>query len=208
MTGVLLALTGASAVGDWIAVHRDNKPLEYATKPLTLALLVIVALVEWDGAGGAAPWLVGALVFSLAGDVFLMLPGNLFVPGLASFLVAHICYVVAFDPELPDQSSEWAVAVGVLGVGVVLFLRLLQGLRSKGLGELVAPVAAYSIAISLMVFSAATFSTLAAAGAVLFFVSDSLIGWTRFVHDLPHGKVAIHITYHLGQVLLVASIVG
>ena len=207
MTGVLLSLTGVSAIVDWVAVQRDNKPLEYVSKPLTLALLVVVALVEWDGAGRAAPWLVAALVFSLAGDVFLMLPGNLFVPGLASFLVAHICYVAVFDPGVPEQAWEWAAVVVVLAVGAMLFGRLLKGLRSKELGELVAPVAAYSVAISLMVFSAVTFSAIAAAGAILFFISDSLIGWTRFVQDVPHGKVAIHVTYHLGQILLVSSLV-
>ena len=36
---------------------------------------------------------MAALVFSLVGDVLLMLPGNTFIPGLASFLVAHVFYI-------------------------------------------------------------------------------------------------------------------
>lgn len=46
--------------------------------------------------------LIGALLFSLAGDVFLMLPGNYFIPGLASFLVAHVFYIALFR-----QGQAW-----------------------------------------------------------------------------------------------------
>src|SRR5213080_3500470 len=40
------------------------------------------------------------LVFSLAGDVFLMLPRARFVAGLTSFLAAHIAYLFAFAADV------------------------------------------------------------------------------------------------------------
>ncbi len=89
---VIGAIAGALLGGPWIWLH-------YACKPLATVLILWLAL------GAAAPgssryrWLVGAgLAASLAGDVFLMLPGDWFVFGLASFLLAHLCYVVAFAP--------------------------------------------------------------------------------------------------------------
>ena len=50
-----------------------------------------LALDPFDSAVRA--WFVAALVLCLAGDVFLMLPKDLFVAGLASFLLGHLCYV-------------------------------------------------------------------------------------------------------------------
>ena len=52
--------------------------------------------------------LVTGLAFSLAGDVFLMLKGY-FIPGLASFLVAHLCYIALFR-----QGQRWFPSRGAL----------------------------------------------------------------------------------------------
>ena len=46
----------------------------------------------------------------------------------------------------------------------------------------------------------------AAAGAVLFLVSDTVLAWNRFVRPFPSGPVAVHVTYHLAQGLLVLSL--
>ena len=46
-----------------------------------------------------------ALLGSLAGDVFLMLPG-LFIPGLVAFLLAHIAYIVRLRQEAPWFASN------------------------------------------------------------------------------------------------------
>jgi len=51
-------------------------------------------------------------------------------------------------------------------------------------------------------------SALAIVGAGLFFVSDALIGWTRFVGDVRWGRVLIMATYHLGQIGLVLGLLG
>ena len=69
----------------------------YLFKPITTTLLVAIA--AWSpGAPGRLyrPLVVTGLLCSLAGDVFLMLPGDRFVAGLASFLAAHVCYISAF----------------------------------------------------------------------------------------------------------------
>ncbi len=65
--------------------------------------------------------LAGALVASLAGDVFLMLPGGQwFIPGLASFLVAHLFYIALFRARQAWFASRRAlVATLALGAGDV-----------------------------------------------------------------------------------------
>ena len=44
-------------------------------------------------------------------------------------------------------------------------------------------------------------------GAGLFYVSDALIAWNRFVRETPHAHVSIMVTYHLAQVASVLSLV-
>ena len=71
----------------------------YLFKPLTMVIL-IASLLPSAGLFAAWQWLIVlGLVFSLAGDVFLMLPSDKFIAGLASFLVAHLCYIGAFYPH-------------------------------------------------------------------------------------------------------------
>ena len=45
-------------------------------------------------------------------------------------------------------------------------------------------------------------------GAALFVVSDTILAVNRFVRPLPHGDVAVHLTYHLAQGLLVLSLLN
>ena len=70
-----------------------------------------------------------------------------------------------------------------------------------------APVTAYMAVISAMVVCAAgTGDGVAVAGAALFYASDALIGISRFVRSTPWAPVAIMVTYHVGQCLLVLSL--
>jgi len=84
----LLVLAAALSAGDWLAVARDDKRLEYVCKPGALAALIGVAVTLDPAHGDVRAWFVLALALSLAGDVFLMLPSDRFVAGLASFLPA------------------------------------------------------------------------------------------------------------------------
>jgi uncharacterized membrane protein YhhN len=49
---------------------------------------------------------------------------------------------------------------------------------------------------------------LAAAGATCFLASDTLLAVDRFDRPIPRGTLAVHVTYHVAQVLLVLSLLG
>jgi uncharacterized membrane protein YhhN len=209
LAAVLLFATASSAVLDWIAVARRPRAarLEYVAKPATLAFLTGVALTIDPADDAQRAWFVVALCFSLVGDVFLMLPGDAFVAGLASFLLGHLAYVVGFAQLDPAVPSLAVAAIVVALVAIPLAGRLARGARSSGQQRVVVPVLAYVAVIGLMVtFALATGNVVAAAGALLFMASDALIGWTRFVSALRGAPLAIIVTYHLGQVLLVLSL--
>jgi uncharacterized membrane protein YhhN len=70
------------------------------------------------------------------------------------------------------------------------------------------PVAGYvAVIATMLLFALASGRVLAGVGALLFVGSDSLIAWDRFVRPVPGARVAIMVTYHLGQAGLVLSLV-
>jgi uncharacterized membrane protein YhhN len=203
----LIALTVVIAVADWWAVETDRRTVEYVLKPATMLALIAAAVVLPDAEPESAQlFFVAGLVCSLIGDVLLMLDEKLFIGGLIAFLMAHVAYVVGltqFDLTPP------LLFVGVL---VVLIAAAVVGSRVvRGAGEqdsrLAAPVAVYMAVISLMVMMAfGTAVPIAILGAVLFYASDGILGWNRFVQPLPHGRLAVMTTYHLGQIGLVLAL--
>ena len=174
----LLGVAAVAAVVDWVAVARGDRRSEYAAKPAVLVALAAAAAVIPAGHTDLVDrrwWFVGALVCSLAGDVLLMLPRNLFVPGLAAFLVGHVLFIVGFlQPPSPPTSPPFAFSPT---------------------GIAVAAVVAANVGVAT-----------AAVGAALFVVSDAVLALGRFVRPIRHGNLAVHVTYHLAQGLLVLSL--
>lgn len=204
---VLLSLTAVVAVCDWLAVSNGQRLAEYVLKPLVMVALIAVALTIDPSSDFARAMLVIGLLLSLVGDVCLMVPTDLFVAGLAAFLVAHVFYVIALI-ALGVSIGPLIFGIALMGlVAVVIGRRIVQGAASND-AALAGPVAAYIAVISVMVASAiGTGRFFAIVGALLFGLSDSVLGWTRFIADLPRGRVIVMVTYHLGQIGLVLALV-
>ncbi|MGE0100482.1 MAG: lysoplasmalogenase family protein [Hydrogenophaga sp.] len=198
------AMSMACAALGWVELHRVFKPL---------AMLVAMAVVlgHARGAGGlkrASGLLLGALTLCLAGDTFLMFPGY-FIPGLVSFLLAHLIYIALFRQEVPWFPSRRAL-VATLGFGLAMFVFLWQGGLPTTLG---APVAAYVLVIALMAAQAIGRASVlrspaaigVAVGAGFFMLSDTLLAINRFVSPLPMSQVWVLSTYYVAQVLIVRN---
>jgi alkylglycerol monooxygenase len=203
------ALATATAALGFIDLHR-------VFKPLTMALAMAFVVLRAGGLtqlGRFDALLLGALAMSLAGDAFLMFPGY-FIPGLVSFLVAHLLYIALFRMGQRWFPSRRALAI-TLGVGAVMYAYLWQG----GLpAALRVPVAAYVIVIALMAAQAIGRATVlqgsvnggaavgVAIGAGFFMLSDSLLAVNKFVAPLPMAQVWVLSTYYLAQILIVRHI--
>jgi alkylglycerol monooxygenase len=201
MTEVVLievaALATATAAAGWIDLHRVFKPL---------AMLLAIAFVLRRGWGVFQALLVAGLAFSLVGDVFLMVSG-FFIPGLVSFLLAHVCYIALFRRGVPWFPSGAALAA-TLSVGGVMYAFLFPHLAPV----LKIAVAAYTIVIALMAAQAIGRAALlrdrasigVAIGAVFFMASDSLLAINRFAVPLPMAQFFVLATYYVAQLLIAA----
>ena len=223
MTGtawVALALAGVVAAANWVAVVRRAVRLEYVCKPLTMVLLVVAALALDPSDGAQRGWFVVAFVLSMAGDVLLMIPErplgpvDTFVAGLASFLLGPVAFLAGVWVAGPSTRSVEgprlaAGTVLVLVLMLTLGRRIVTGVRAGPDPSLVVAVTAYMVVISAMVASAiGTGVALAVIGSLLFYCSDALIAWNRFIEARRRGPLAVIVTYHAAQVALLLSLVG
>ncbi len=197
------------AAADWVAVATDRRSIEYVLKPATMVVLIAAAIALADPANDAARWiLVVGLVCSLAGDVFLMLDPKLFLAGLGAFLIGHVAYVVALA-QFDLETAPLAIGGIVVVVAGNLIGRRIVDAAAERDGRLRVPVSAYVAVISGMVIAAfGTTIAAAIAGALLFYASDGILGWNRFVQPIPQGRLATMIPYHLGQIGLVIALLG
>lgn len=202
----LLGVALLIAAVDWYAVATGNDRLRYVAKPATM-VPIIAAAVAVDAVDSSMQWwFVAALVFSLFGDVFLMLPSDRFVEGLGSFLVGHVLYVVGL---IVGGVETWWLLGGAFVTAMVLVTiapTIVKG-ASEADRRLGPPVTVYILAIgTMMTFAAGSGVWVAMGAAALFCLSDALIGWTRFVAAVPNGQLAIIVTYHLAQMGFVLSL--
>ncbi len=207
-SSILLGVALAIAAFDWFAVARRVRALEYAVKPAAaLAFLATAATLD-PASSTARAWFCAALVACVSGDLFLMLPTDAFIAGLASFAVAQVCFTVGFANQDPTLLRLVIGVILVAAVAVPLAARFVRSLRAAGEPALVPPVVAYVVVIAAMVVSAlAGGNAWGIAGAVLFLVSDSLIAENRFVVARPWAPLAVIVTYHLALAALVVGLV-
>jgi len=172
------------------------------TASTTLCLLLAVAGCRRVIPAGIRWSVVAGLGCSALGDAFLMARKDYFIEGLASFLVAHLCYLWALT-----RDSRWAAVNWPFLFGAALGLGMLAVLWPGIAGSLRIPVAVYAGALLAMAAQAASravdkkdiAATLAALGAAFFVASDSILAFQRFRQPLAGGHILVLGTYFIAQ---------
>lgn len=188
MATVLLFLSAlASLVYGTRFFAAPGGGLKAAVKTAAVGSLAVYALLV------GAPWLlVAALVLSSAGDFFLAHDGEKpFLAGLASFLLAHVAYIVLFR-QVGAPFAVFAADAGRLA-GALAIVALCLGMLAwlwGHLGEMRVAVVVYTATIAAMVVSALTLDGRPAAivGAFAFAASDSCLAAITF--RLEEGRLA------------------
>lgn len=211
MTLTFLVLTALVAIGDWAAVGYRYFRLEYLLKPLTLVLLVVAAAGAALGPGHW--WVVAALACCLLGDIALLgerdsAPDRRFLAGAAAFGLGHASYLVAFSRHGLHPPYAVAGILVVAGAAGLVLGPVLSGARARAGRPLAAALGGYAALLGAMtVLAVATGSVATALGGVLFLVSDAVLAHDRFVRRLRHGPLAVIVTYHVAQLLIVIGLV-
>ena len=195
---VLVSLT------DIVAIVTGNSLWQTISKPL-----IIPALTAFYIAGSKSrnKLYILALIFSFLGDVLLLDKSNLFLFGIAAFLITQLLYIAIFSKGLGQstlQKKLWAL------FPFSLFFIILISVLKPGLKEFFIPVVVYGLAIS--VFGSISLlkylvkknkaSLMLFSGALLFILSDSMIALNKFHEPRAYYSVVIMLTYIAAQYLI------
>jgi uncharacterized membrane protein YhhN len=209
----------AFAALESLALWKKWMRLEYLAKP---AVMVVLFLWLWTSTrlSGASLWFGLGILLSLTGDIFLMISlDRLFLAGLVAFLLAHLAYLIGFNIPIPEISA-WGIFLAIIvGLGGMRTIRrIVAALTANGQGHMRIPIIIYGAIISLMLLSAmmklsdvtwnANAAVLVSVGAFLFYVSDIILAWHKFVFPIQNGRIYNIGAYHLGQTMLIAGVIA
>ena len=202
-----------------VALRRNLPQLETIAKPAVMVCLFLW-LFTTTGLQGHLLWFGMGILFSLAGDVLLMISlDRLFVPGLVMFLLAHISYLAGFQEQLLNPTGwSFILLFFIFLNGYRLLRRIAGAMRAGGHDRWVTPVIAYGLVISLMLYAALSTifdpawgtgaAFLVSAGAFLFYISELILAWNKFVTPFQNSRIYNMLTYHLGQIGLIAGVIS
>ncbi len=193
-------------------IYFDQPQLRWFTKPLLMPLLMLGFYTASVKRSGTFFYLIlVALFLSWSGDVLLQLKG-MFIPGLISFLLAHVFYIVYFIKTGKGKKGivqlQPLICIPVL-VYIVIFLWQLYPF----LDALKIPVTVYGITIGTMLLLAINTrrklvdnaATLFLIGALLFVISDSLLAVNLFARTHFLLSLCVMLTYAFAQYLIVQA---
>jgi len=179
--------------------------LNFIFKPLTTLLVIAYAWPRGLDQPVQRRWVLMGLALSWLGDVALLWPQQGFLPGLVSFLLAHLAYLKAFTTT--RRLAAWSPAF----VGYGLLAAVILALLWPGVpGALRAPVVAYVLCLSAMAAQAAVVwrggtqhdkqrGRVLALGGALFMLSDALLATNKFASPLPLANLWILASYWAAQ---------
>jgi uncharacterized membrane protein YhhN len=223
ITRLLVLLFFSIAVVVLAAESFDHQLAIYISKPFLMLFLMAFYTYRVKQLNSSFDTMIlVALAFSLFGDVFLMLRPHteqLFLIGLGSFLVAQICYSVAFISDTRTSILKgWKAMDLVMPLMIILYSTLFALLL---IGELTGAfriaVLVYLSSITLMCLSAAmrirdgltSDRLMVLTGAILFVLSDSAIAITKFFDpSIPYARFLIMFLYIAGQYLIISGCVN
>ena len=204
------------------ACYRKRIRLRIATKPCLLVMLAALYILyapsfQWP--------VLFALLFGLAGDI-LLIPNGLkvhFVIGAVSFSIGHALYAYTLFCLTGAFSMAHALfvmfaAMLVYATAVILIARqLLPHVREHQLhillpayfslvalvnvGAWLTLAAALSAGKAAQIFAA----SLLVGGALLFFISDTILSYSLFLRKSRHANFWVMLTYISAQAFLTAG---
>jgi len=191
------------------AHYKGPRFLVYIFRPITMAVIISLVLEAGSQARPDYRYAIAAgLVISLAGDVFMILRKKRFLEGLFCFLIAQVCYTFAFLSGIYLKFSSWPT------LPLLIFTVLVVLILHPHLGKMRVPVFLYIFVIITMARAAleraiqlpGTAALAAAAGGVLFVISDFLVAFDRFVKPSRSAQAFILSAYFTAQWLIALSV--
>jgi len=171
-------------------------------------ILLLIAMAYKQLAGKTRTLMVGALIASAFGDIFLALTfANSFIFGLGAFLIAQIVYSVTFiQHRLPSSTTTGRKIFALL---ITAYSVYMASYILPATGELFIPVTVYLTVITVMALSAllGNLHLSVVLGAISFVASDSALALSLFKTPLLYSDWVVMITYYAAQLAILVGMI-
>jgi len=174
-------------------------------KPATTSWIIIIPFVNGSDFKSIYDFSIFlGLLFSLAGDVFLLNYDKYFNFGLLSFLSAHICYSIAFY-SICTQINPYTFIfhLSVVMFPVYFFRRILD---IKILAYILVITLMTSIAFNNLMNDLNTETLILFVAVISFMVSDFILALNKFVKPFKLSEAVILSTYFTAQLIFSLTI--
>ena len=188
---------------DLFLIFTNKIELRFFTKPLLIPLLILIFITRLKSEKTKVDKLfLTGLVLSFFGDLFLLFQWG-FLPGLGSFLLAHVFYIISFRKKTQNSIWRfWPIILGLFATTLLVFL-------FPYLKEMKIPVIIYAVVITTMMYNALkTHKRNLIIGALLFLISDTLLSINLFLQPLMILNLLVMITYIAAQWFLVKGMIS
>lgn len=205
--GLVLLVAACAAFVDWWVVHTERRSVERVAKPLTMVLLVVLASVAGDASTVVRALVVVGAVSGVIGDIALLGSSwRAFLAGLVAFGIGHAAYTAAAVALGIGPTAVFGAVMALLLLSYRFIPRVVPAARESGGTLMVTAVLIYATIIAAMVTTAAgTGLWVAACGALLFALSDWVLGQRQFLGSDKFPRLAVMVPYHVGQTLLIVG---
>ncbi|MHA2039595.1 MAG: lysoplasmalogenase [Promethearchaeota archaeon] len=199
---------------------KENTKIIYITKPLLMPLLIsfyIFGVIEGTSIAQVDWLIVVALIGGMGGDIFLMLKDEdkWFLPGMGSFLVNQIFYIISFFLSITDYGAFnlWGLLLIIPALLILVFTvpRFINKTEDMKI-----PVLIYMATILIMHISAILRSAdprllglpfvLVFIGSLSFIFSDASIAVDKWAGEFKNARLIIITTYILAQFYIVLGV--
>ncbi|HMO32620.1 MAG TPA: lysoplasmalogenase [Lacibacter sp.] len=201
------------AGADILLIWLEQDTARWYTKPLLMPVLALWLYQQRSRlTPGTLRIITTALACSWAGDVLLQVKG-FFLPGLVSFLLAHLCYIIYFSRKT-SPGKGLLQQEPLIGLPVAVYIGLFLWLLYPFLDTMRLPVTIYAGTIGLMLLlainqrgkSSPRAATLFFNGALQFVISDSLLAVNLFAFHHQLLSICVMLTYASAQYLIVKGV--
>lgn len=194
-------------------IIAHNEILQYISKPFLVPFLIIYFIYSTHNRKQFTPGLLPALFFAWIANVLVMfqhMDEVFFLLGLGASLVAHIFYIIFFNRVRVQENIHgrwWILLI------VIVYYAIIMRSLSYTTQEMTIPIRIFGVVICFMCMLALHMmflvnkkaGRLMAAGALMFIVSDTLLGLNRFRQPFELADFFIILSYALAQVFIVTG---
>ncbi|KAJ2851567.1 hypothetical protein IWW36_001051 [Coemansia brasiliensis] len=176
-----------------VAVVYSWQAIKYVLKP------TVTLLIAYPTFNRPYSKISAGLLCSTLGDIFLMAPSqSMFIPGLLSFLAAHVLYIASFEAPLRLSWTAAPLAAFAASMACILW----PGVTKEGI-EVQLGVVVYILAITTMAFKATlTNVPMLVCGTLLFCISDAVLAYAKFIRLFAWSEFVVMLTYYMAQLCI------